>query len=390
MFKTKNFYITLLALVFVLVATSMLGCSGGGVDTNGDEEATPEDIETVKERPDSVQDMFGRDVNLPESIERVVVVGGVLNHLSWLGVDNKVVGVEEIETRPTEQSGGRVYRWANPAFGELPSIGPAARPEAEMIASAEPHIVFFASLAEEGVVNLQNQLTVPVIGLKYPEFGPERENENFFKQLRLVATVMEKEERAEDIIAWIEGSLADLQKRSAVADANNPSCYVGGILQGPDGTGFTSTMPYYPSFVMLNANNVITADDISLMTPGTLGRYIIDIEFIVEKNPEFIFIDRAGSGPTKMQYEQNSAVLRHLDAIANDNVYGILPWHSYNNNIETMFINAYFIGKALYPDNFADIDPIKKAEDIYTFWYGTSVYNELSEALEGGLEAFNF
>ncbi len=403
MSRKTTIMIALLVVVVFLGGLLLTGCSNMDNKGQKDNQETVQQKDstkgqekqpTVGEKPTveeklTIKDMFGRDVTVPQKVERVVVVGGVLNHMNWLQVEDRVVGVEEIETRPDEKSGGRVYRWAFPSYASLPSIGPAARPDAEMILSAAPEVVFFASLTQDAVENLQSQLTLPVVGLLYPEFSEERDN--FYKQLRLVAKIMDREERGEELIGWINKSLTDLSQRASLPDTfEKPSCYVGGILQGPEGTGLTSTMPYYPPFVMLEVKNVISPADLGLLTPGTLGRYTVDIEFLVSKNPDYIFIDRAGTGPTKMQYENNKDVLRHVNAIAKENVYGLLPWHAYNNNVETMFINAYFIGKVIYPHKFTDIDPIKKAEEVYQFWYGNSVYNNLSNALGGGLNKFDF
>ena len=54
-----------------------------------------------------------------------------------------------------------------------------------------------------------------------------------------------------------------------------------------------------------------------------------------------------------------------------------------NVNHETTLANAYFIGKLLYPEQFEDIDPVKKADEIYTFVVGEPVFDLLSANVEG-------
>lgn len=39
-------------------------------------------------------------------------------------------------------------------------------------------------------------------------------------------------------------------------------------------------------------------------------------------------------------------------------------------NVETVFVDAYLVGKVLYPERFADVDVRKKAEEIYGFFFG--------------------
>jgi len=47
-----------------------------------------------------------------------------------------------------------------------------------------------------------------------------------------------------------------------------------------------------------------------------------------------------------------------------------------------VFADAYFVGKTLYPDRFADIDPAKKADEIYTFFVGKPVFAEHNSEYE--------
>ena len=49
-----------------------------------------------------------------------------------------------------------------------------------------------------------------------------------------------------------------------------------------------------------------------------------------------------------------------------------------NVNHETSLANAYYVGKVLYPEQFADIDPAEKADEIYEFVVGVPVYDQLN------------
>ena len=54
-----------------------------------------------------------------------------------------------------------------------------------------------------------------------------------------------------------------------------------------------------------------------------------------------------------------------------------------NVNYETTLANSYFIGKILYPEQFEDIDPVKKADEIYSFVVGEPVFDLLKENVDG-------
>jgi len=45
--------------------------------------------------------------------------------------------------------------------------------------------------------------------------------------------------------------------------------------------------------------------------------------------------------------------------------------------------DAYFVGKVLYPDRFADIDPVQKADEIYTFFVGKPVFSQMNSQYGG-------
>ncbi|MGB4050927.1 MAG: iron ABC transporter substrate-binding protein, partial [Methanoculleus sp.] len=53
-------------------------------------------------------------------------------------------------------------------------------------------------------------------------------------------------------------------------------------------------------------------------------------------------------------------------------------YNFYSANYETILANAYFVGKTLYPDRFADVDPVEKADEIYTFFVGKPVFADLN------------
>lgn len=41
--------------------------------------------------------------------------------------------------------------------------------------------------------------------------------------------------------------------------------------------------------------------------------------------------------------------------------------------------DAYFLGKTIYPESFADIDPAAKADEIYSFLLGKPLYQRMCQ-----------
>jgi iron complex transport system substrate-binding protein len=48
-------------------------------------------------------------------------------------------------------------------------------------------------------------------------------------------------------------------------------------------------------------------------------------------------------------------------------------------NIDTAVADSFAAGKILYPRGFTDLDPKKKADEIYTFLLGKPVYPQLEK-----------
>ncbi len=46
-------------------------------------------------------------------------------------------------------------------------------------------------------------------------------------------------------------------------------------------------------------------------------------------------------------------------------------------------VDAYYAGKVIFPEKFEDIDPIKKADEIYEFMLGKKLYDEMAKDFIG-------
>ncbi|MFA7563413.1 MAG: ABC transporter substrate-binding protein, partial [Methanoculleus sp.] len=181
------------------------------------------------------------------------------------------------------------------------------------------------------------------------------------------------EDRAEEVIAYIEDTMADLERRTGdIPEAEQKRVYIGGVSSA-GAHGIISTEPAYPPFLWVHAKN----------TAAGLGTDHADVakEALVNWDPEYIFVDLGTlqlDGKGAVGELKNDAALKGLSAVKNGQVYGVLPYNYYSTNYEVILGNAYFVGKTLYPDRFADIDPVEKANEIYTFFVGEPVFGDLN------------
>ena len=324
-----------------------------------------------------VTDMLGRNVEIPEKVEKIVAIGpGALRLVVYLNATDMVVGVEDAETAWSEM--GRPYRMAHPELADKPIIGkggPDPSPNPEAIAALKPDVIFACYIDGSKANTLQQQTGVPVVVLSYGELGNFKSQE-IYDSLRLAGKILGREKRAEDIISFIDSVYNDLSSRvEGVPDDEKPTVYVG-ALGFKGGHGIESTRCDFPPFTVLKAKNVACEANKS-------GALFIDKEKLLEWNPDIVFLDENNLHLVLNDYEKNPNVYRSLKAFKNGEVYGILPFNFYTTNVEIAIADTYFIGKVLYPERFADIDPPQKADEIFKFFVGKELYREMADHYGG-------
>jgi iron complex transport system substrate-binding protein len=80
-------------------------------------------IDLNAQQTQTITDAAGRQVTVPIEVSRVICSGpGALRQLSYLGGQNRVVAVDDIEVKKSRFD-ARPYALANPKFKELPIFG---------------------------------------------------------------------------------------------------------------------------------------------------------------------------------------------------------------------------------------------------------------------------
>jgi iron complex transport system substrate-binding protein len=332
----------------------------------------------------TVTDMANRSVDVPKDPQRIIGVGaGALRMITYLNAADRVVGVDDREQKQYNTSGfgmpsgiDKPYNLANPELATKPFIGSRSG-DPERIAAQNPDVVFFTFTTGKDAEALQEKSGKPVVALVAGDLGKNKET--FYKSLNLMAKILGKEARAQVITTYIDTTIADLKSRTKDIPADKrPKVYVGGIAYN-GAHGFLSTDPGYAPLLMVNGNNVAAS-------AGAGGQMMIDKEKLLEWDPDIIFVDEASY--SLMKEDLKDPVYQSLSAVKNGRVYGVMPYNWYANNYDTVLADAYYVGKVLYPEQFADIDPAVKADEIYTMLNGKPVYSNMS-ALFGGFVPFS-
>ena len=361
----KRMAALLLALVMTL---TLLGC-GQVQDTTPDDAST--DTDTV-----TVTDMIGREVTVaPGSYQRVVCIGaGALRMYSYIGDTALLCGVEDIDNttladRPKMFDGvARPYVLAyGDVFAALPSCGVggpnAQAAEAEKILSCQPDIIISEYEDVEKADALQQQVGVPVITLRAGVDGVFAEA--FPGSLRLLGQLFGREDRAEELISFIESETAELTRRTAdVAEADKPGVYVCGL--GNWGTtNHLMTAQSYATFRVANIRNVVN----DLATDGIQP---IEAEKFAALggSMDVMLIDAAAAKNIAPLYQEDPTLLDTCKAWQTGQVYLEMAYNAYYTNYEIALANTWFAATCVYPDLFADVDMTAKTNEITKAFLG--------------------
>lgn len=375
-------------IVLLLAGALLMGlCSCGPATENGEESASlssqvsgiSEENALSEEESEglSVTDMMGRTVTVPAGAESFICIGpGCLRLYCYVADESQLAGVEEVEKSWGEE--GRPYRMALEDVDSMETIGPGGpgnAPDAEMLFAAGADVIFTTYALESSEIDeLQERIMTPVVALSYGEASLFSEEVD--QSLELIGQITGNEARAEELIQYFAGAKADLEARSA--DAEDPPVYLG--CQSHQGShGIESTTGDYPLFDALNARNVVAE--------AGIHEYVsLDKEKLLEMDPDVLVIDAGGLSILQEDYASNPGFYNSLSAVQNGNVYLQMPFNYYDTNIEIALADAYYIGTVLYPEEFSDIDPAEKFDEITQEMLGIDAYDRIAAAYFGGYQ----
>lgn len=322
-------------------------------------------------------DMAGRKVYLPENIKRIVPISASLRYIVYLKSMDLVIGIEGLEKRDMMKENpatGKTYWLAiKDRIKNIPSIGeggPGKLPDLEKLVMLNPDLII--TYEKDNAELIQNRTNIPVVVINY--VGTKGfKLKDITDTLDFLGKILKREQRARELNQYILTCIHDLSKRTK--DVTPISIYIGGIsARGIH--GITSSEAKYPPLRWINVKNVVDETKLS-------GHIFIDREKLLYWNPEYLFIDAAGLPLVKDEYLKYRPFFKKLKAITKDKVYTLFPYNFYRANFENLLINAYFIGKTVYPEKFTDIDPEQKAREICKNFLGIDVYDQLKKNYPG-------
>lgn len=353
----KKILTSLLAVIMTLV---LAACASS--------RTIADDRQTSKETR-VITDSAGRQVEIPSKVESIVCVNvGALRFTCYMQAQDLVVGVEDYEHQPTLS---RLYNYVNfDRFSKLPVIGRNGEHYMEAIIAANPDVIIMTALSDGNADVLQDKTGIPVVLVPGSDSTLD---EGAYTTIRIMGQVFDKQDRARQLIEFMDGIKNDLNTRTtSIAEEDKPTVYVGGVsFKGVH--GFDGTEANYGPFALIKAKNLANET-------GQAGAFNIDLEKVLLWDPNYIFIDFNGLDLIKEDYSSNPDYYNSLTAVQEGKLYSQISFRSYASNLETALADTYYVASIIYPEQFSDIDPIEKAGEIFETLLGANPYKDLEEA----------
>ena len=317
----------------------------------------------------TITDGADRQVEIPETVESIVCVGvGALRYTCYVGAQDLVIGVEDYEVKPGMS---RLYNYVNfDKFKDLPVIGTNGEPYTEEIINLAPDVIVMSKSASVEADDLQQKTGTPVVVVPGSDTTLDQDA---YDTIRILGELYSKQDRAAELTNYLKGIQQDLDDRTKdIPEEDKPSVYVGGVsFKGHH--GFEGTEAGYGPFALIHAKNL--AD-----TTGQSGAFNIDLEQVLSWDPDIIFVDFNGISLIAEDYAKNPDYYNALTAVQEGKVYSQISFRSSASNLETALADAYYAACVMYPQQFADIDPVAKAGEIFETLLGVNPYADLKEA----------
>lgn len=318
-----------------------------------------------------VTDQLGRQVTIPDRVDRVVVLQHqTLNLLVQLDATNTMVGI----LGNWKQQLGDGYQRLVPELATIPALGDLTHVDVEKLVALHPQVVFVTNYAPKEMIDQIQNLGIAVIAIslrsgdekQQGELNPQLQNEDqAFNQglkdgIRLIGEVVNHQPQAEALIK------ATFDERQQTADRLKDipaDRRIRAYMANPDLTTYGSGK--YTGLMMAHAGALNVA------AATVKGFKQVSMEQIIAWNPQVIFVqDRY---PKVIDEINQQPAWQAVDAVKNHRVY-LMPEYAKAWGYpmpEALALGELWMAKKLYPEKFSDIDMQKRADSWYQRFYRT-------------------
>jgi iron complex transport system substrate-binding protein len=285
----KKFLMLSLTLVFALI---LAAC--GKEESTSKSSSSSEQI-TIKHELD--------ETKVNKNPEKVVVFDfGILDTLDHLGIE--VAGVPQANI-PSYLSKYEDSKYTN--------VGSLKEPDFEALANMEPDLIIISARQMEMYDELKKIAPTIYLGV-----DSARYMDSFKENMEVVGKIFGKEKEVEDAIAKIEDDIKKLNEKASSLDKNAL------IILANDG----NISAYGPKSRFGIIHDVFGVKPVDSNIEVSTHGQSISFEYIVEKNPDYIFVIDRGAvvgGESSAKAALENKLVKETDAYKNGNIVYLTP-----------------------------------------------------------------
>lgn len=348
--------ICLLLALMLVAGFCACGQSDAGTDT--------EDVATYE-----FTDSCNRTVDLPEEITRIAPSGSTAQMVLMTIAPELLVGLSS--TPSMDQYAYFPEEMITlPTFGQF--YGSKANLNMESLIAADPQVIIDIGDRKAGhagdMRKIQEQTGIPTIFV-------EADIDDFPQAYRTLGQILGKEEKGEQLAAYVEGVLA-------LAEENKTKISEKDIVSVMYGTGSTGLNVNAKGSVqadvlkIIGVENAIVTEEVTNKGGGTL----VNMEEVYKVDPDVIVLNTGGPYDRIMA---GGSEWDELKAVKDGEVYEVpnIPycWMSSPPSINRV-IGVLWLGNLLYPELY-DYDMVEKAQEFYKLFWNYDLSEEEAKSM---------
>ncbi|HOB29523.1 MAG TPA: ABC transporter substrate-binding protein [Bacillota bacterium] len=345
--RLKKYLIPMLACVLACMLL-LAGCGEG--DSKKEPESKPES-KTV-----TVTDSLGRSVELPQPLEKVVVLNrNVAEAMRVLKIQDKVIGV-------SDSVQGHPYL----GLQDKDLVGKYSEPSLEKIVELNPQVVITYGSLTAGA-ELAEKLEPAGIKVVLLDLF---EQETYDNDLEILGKMFGKEKEASAFLKWKAEKIAILDRVKDLKPEQRVSVFTMTSSNFEKKKWSTRAKGTAPHQAIEMAGGINVARELS-------DNPEVSPEWILQQNPAaLVFAEysedvigfEVGNLENAEKFKEkvkNDKVFSKTDAVKKDQIY-IMASDIFGGN--KSYLGAPYLAKWFYPDQFKDIDPDEFLKEYFEKW----------------------
>ncbi|OPY50502.1 MAG: corrinoid ABC transporter substrate-binding protein [Methanosaeta sp. PtaU1.Bin060] len=386
--RWKNFAMMIACAALMIGSAFAQGTDVPG-DSNGDKIVSAEEVSAAEKlakegklSADELQEIKHihekYPINITDSANRTVAIYKPVNTIvpmSWTDYEPIFVlgGLDKIAGVRTDLRDA--YSWI-PGIKDKPTIGGYQEIDYEKVIELRPDLVISAASKTD---NLKNKLDP--VGIPYVIIFRTLDQDAYDNDLKVLAKILEKDDRADEFITWRQNCLSQLKEKT---DKIKPADRIKVYCESADHEFYTAANSSGVNEMISVAGGKNIADNLA----GNPYNVDVEPEWVFKENPGAIIIAASMLGVSPESYldyivEENATesldeyldvtynrtVLKDTDAAKQGRIYLLQGAYT---DFGRGFIGAYYMAKWFYPDLFKDLNPDEINREYFEKWLGAS------------------